>query len=47
MYSQGLRDDISRLQVRTDVLQVDISDEDMLSDEVVVYLDVFGPSMED
>ena len=44
---QGLCEDVSRQQVRTNVLQVDISNKDLLLDEVVVHLDVFGLSMED
>ena len=47
MNSQGLREDVSRLQVCIDVLQVDISSEDSLSNEMLVHLDVLGPSMED
>ena len=40
--SQGLRDDVSRMQVRVDVLQVNT-----FSDEMIVHFDVLGLSMED
>ena len=45
--SQGLSQDVSCLQVRANVLQVDISGQNLLSDEVIVHFDVLGPSMED
>ena len=45
--SQGLHEDVIRLQVRVEVLQVDIFGQNMLSDEVLVHFDVLGPSMED
>ena len=40
-------EDVYRLQVRAYVLQVDISNQNTLLDEVIVHFDVLGSSMED
>ena len=40
-------EDVYRLQVHVDALQINISSQDTLLDEVIVYLDVLGPSVED
>ena len=44
--SQGLREDVDRLQMRVDVMQVDISSQDTFSDEVIMHINVFSPIME-
>ena len=42
-----LREDVDCLQLRVDELHVDIFRQDTLLDEVIVHLDVLGPSVED
>ena len=45
--SKCLREDVNHLNVRVDVLKVDIPNQDTFSDEMVVHLDVLSSSMED
>ena len=45
--SQGLCQYIGFLQMCVDVLQIDISNQDRVSDDVIVHLDVLGLSVKD
>ena len=44
---QSFREDVGCLKIGADVLKVDIPYKDTFLDEVVVYLNVLCPSMED
>ena len=46
MDAQGLREYISNLEVRTDMLEIDFHGLDVLVDEVVVHFDMFSPGVE-